>query len=73
MLSEIVTISSQSGPYGVAILMPRPRKKKMSLSRHEQQRARARAANLSRHYGSIGPAAIIAALMFRPQGKRSAL
>lgn len=45
----------------------------MSLSRHEQQRVRARAASLSRHYGSIGPAAIIAALMFRPQGKRQAL
>ena len=43
----------------------------MSLSRHEQQRARARAASLSRHYRSIGPAAIIAALMFQPQRKRS--
>lgn len=45
----------------------------MQLSEHEQQRARAKAAPLSRHYRSIGPAAIIAALMFQPQRKRSAV
>ncbi|MBO6719264.1 MAG: transcriptional regulator [Rhizobiaceae bacterium] len=44
----------------------------MPLSDLEHQRARARGASLSRHYRSIGPAAIIAALMFQPQRKRSA-
>jgi hypothetical protein len=43
----------------------------MQLTEHEQQRARAKAATLSRHYRSIGPAAIIAALMFQPQRKHS--
>jgi hypothetical protein len=44
----------------------------MPIADHEQQRVRARAAQLSRHYRSIGPAAIIAALMFQPQRKRTA-
>ena len=44
----------------------------MPITDHEQQRARARGAQLSRHYRSIGPAAIIAALMFQPRRKRSA-
>lgn len=39
----------------------------MKLADHERQRARARAATLLCHYRSIGPAAIIAALMFQPQ------
>jgi hypothetical protein len=43
----------------------------MQIADHEQQRSRARAHMLSRHYRQIGPAAIIAALMFQPQRKRS--
>jgi hypothetical protein len=45
----------------------------MQLNEHEQQRARARATVLSRHYRSIGPAAIVAALMFQPQRKHRGL
>ncbi len=37
----------------------------MTFTRHEQERARASAATLSCHYRSIGPAAVLAALLFR--------
>jgi hypothetical protein len=60
-----VTISSQSGTIGANAIMPKNKDPKMLIDRHEEQRSRARAATLSRHYRSIGPAAILAALLFR--------
>ena len=37
----------------------------MDIRTHEAARARAEYAQLTRHYRSIGPAAILAALLFR--------
>lgn len=45
----------------------------MQLAAHEQRRARDDASGLSRHYRSIGCAAILAALMFQPQRTRKAV
>ena len=37
----------------------------MNIRTHEAARVRAQYASLTRHYRAIGPAAILAALMFR--------
>lgn len=37
----------------------------MNIRSHEAARNRAKYANLTQHYRAIGPAAILAALMFR--------
>lgn len=37
----------------------------MNIRTHEAARVRAQYASLTRHYGAIGSAAILAALMFR--------
>jgi hypothetical protein len=41
------------------------RNEKMNIRTHEAARVRAQYASLTRHYRQIGPAAILAALMFR--------